>query len=35
VDFERGKRNFRIFTALRLAGALEADISGLLSGVAD
>lgn len=35
VDFERGKRNFRIFTALRLAGALEADLSELLAGVAD
>jgi transcriptional regulator with XRE-family HTH domain/biotin operon repressor len=35
VDFERGKRNFRIFTAVRLAGALEVDLAGLFSGVAD
>lgn len=35
VDFERGKRNFRIFAAVKLAGALEADLSELLSGVAD
>lgn len=35
VDFERGKRNFRISTAVKLAGALEADLAGLFSGVGD
>jgi transcriptional regulator with XRE-family HTH domain len=35
VDFENGNRNFRVFTAVRLAGALEVDIAELFSGVAD
>ena len=35
VDFERGARNFRIFTVVRLAGALEIDIAELFTGVAD
>ncbi len=35
VDFENGNRNFRVFAAVRLAGALEVDIAELFSGVAD
>jgi transcriptional regulator with XRE-family HTH domain len=35
VDFENGKRNFRVFTAVRLAGALGVGIAELFSGVAD
>jgi transcriptional regulator with XRE-family HTH domain len=35
VDFENGNRNFRVFTAVRLAGALGVDIAELFSGVAD
>ncbi|MDX6601679.1 MAG: family transcriptional regulator, regulator of sulfur utilization [Solirubrobacterales bacterium] len=35
VDFEGGNRNFRVFTAVRLAGALGVDIAELFSGVAD
>jgi transcriptional regulator with XRE-family HTH domain len=35
VDFELGKRNFRIFTAVKLAGGLEADLVALFSGVDD
>jgi transcriptional regulator with XRE-family HTH domain len=35
VDFERGKRNFRIFTAVKLAGTLEVDLARLFSGVGD
>lgn len=34
VDFERGARNFRIFTVVRLAGALEIGFAELLAGVA-
>lgn len=34
VDFERGTRNFRIFTVVRLAGALEIGFAELLAGVA-
>jgi DNA-binding XRE family transcriptional regulator len=34
-DFERGKRNFRISTAVKLAGTLKADLAGLFSGVGD
>jgi transcriptional regulator with XRE-family HTH domain len=33
VDFERGTRNFRIFAAVRLAGALGVDLADLFSGV--
>jgi len=33
VDFERGSRNFRIFAAVRLAGALGVDLANLFSGV--
>jgi transcriptional regulator with XRE-family HTH domain len=33
VDFEQGSRNFRIFTAVRLAGALGVDLADLFSGV--
>ncbi len=33
VDFERGSRNFRIFAAIRLAGALGVDLADLLSEV--
>lgn len=33
VDFERGSRNFRIFTAVRLAGALGVDLADLFSEV--
>lgn len=33
VDFERGKRNFRLFAVARLAGALEVDFDELFSGV--
>jgi transcriptional regulator with XRE-family HTH domain len=35
VDFENGNRNFRVFTAVRLAGALGVDVAELFSGVAD
>jgi transcriptional regulator with XRE-family HTH domain len=35
VDFERGARNFRIFTAVRLAGALEIGFAELFAGVAN
>jgi hypothetical protein len=35
VDFERGNRNFRIFTPVRLAGALGVDLAELFSGLAD
>lgn len=35
VDFERGARNFRIFTVVRLAGALEIGFAELFAGVAD
>jgi transcriptional regulator with XRE-family HTH domain len=34
VDFERGARNFRIFTVVRLAGALEIGFDELFAGVA-
>jgi transcriptional regulator with XRE-family HTH domain len=34
VDFERGARNFRIFTVVRLAGALELGFAELFAGVA-
>jgi transcriptional regulator with XRE-family HTH domain len=34
VDFERGSRNFRIFTVVRIAGALEIGFDELLAGVA-
>lgn len=33
VDFERGSRNFRIFAAVKLAGALGVDLADLFSGV--
>jgi len=33
VDFERGKRNFRLLAVTRLAGALEADFDELFAGV--
>lgn len=33
VDFECGSRNFRIFTVVRLAGALGVDLAQLFSGV--
>jgi transcriptional regulator with XRE-family HTH domain len=35
VDFEQGSRNFRIFAAVRLAGALGVDLADLFSGVED
>lgn len=35
VDFERGARSFRIFTVVRLAGALEIGFAELFAGVAD
>ncbi|HXR30319.1 MAG TPA: helix-turn-helix domain-containing protein [Solirubrobacterales bacterium] len=35
VDFENGNRNFRVFTAVRLAGALGVNAAELFSGVAD
>lgn len=35
VDFENGNRNFRVFTAVRLAGALGVGIAELFSGIAD
>jgi transcriptional regulator with XRE-family HTH domain len=35
VDFERGSRNFRIFTVIRLAGALGVAFAALFAGVAD
>jgi transcriptional regulator with XRE-family HTH domain len=34
VDFERGARNFRIFTVVRLAGALEIGFADLFAGAA-
>jgi transcriptional regulator with XRE-family HTH domain len=34
VDFERGARNFRIFSVVRLAGALEISFADLFAGVA-
>lgn len=33
VDFERGSRNFQIFAAVRLAGALGVDLAQVFSGV--
>jgi transcriptional regulator with XRE-family HTH domain len=33
VDFEQGSRNFRLFTAVRLAGALGVDLANLFTGV--
>jgi len=33
VDFERGSRNFRIFAAVKLAGAVGLDFAELFSGV--
>lgn len=35
VDFERGSRNFRIFTVIRLAGALGVSFAELFDGVAN
>jgi transcriptional regulator with XRE-family HTH domain len=35
VDFEHGSRNFRIFAAVKLAGALGVDLVDLFSGVED
>jgi transcriptional regulator with XRE-family HTH domain len=35
VDFERGARNFRIFTVVRIVGALEIDFAELFAGVVD
>ncbi len=35
VDFEQGSRNFRVFAAVKLAGALGADFAELFSGVED
>lgn len=35
VDFERGTRNFRIFTVVRLAGALGIGFAELFAGVAN
>jgi hypothetical protein len=35
VDFERGARNFRIFTVVRLAGALGIGFAELFAGVAN
>jgi transcriptional regulator with XRE-family HTH domain len=35
VDFERGNRNFRLFTVVRLAGGLGVDFADLFSGVVD
>lgn len=35
VDFENGNRNFRVFAAVRLAGALGVDVAELFSGTAD
>jgi transcriptional regulator with XRE-family HTH domain len=35
VDFERGSRNFRIFTIVRLAGALGVSFAELFAGVAN
>jgi transcriptional regulator with XRE-family HTH domain len=34
-DFERGKRDFRLFAVVRIAGALEVDIAELLSAIVD
>jgi len=34
-DFERGKRDFRLFSAVRIAGALEVDVAELFSALAD
>jgi len=33
VDFEQGSRNFRMFTAVKMAGALGVDLAELFSGV--
>jgi transcriptional regulator with XRE-family HTH domain len=35
VDFESGSRNFRIFTVVRIAGALEVGFDELFAGVAN
>jgi transcriptional regulator with XRE-family HTH domain len=35
VDFERGSRNFRVFTVIRLAGALGISFAELFAGVAN
>jgi transcriptional regulator with XRE-family HTH domain len=35
VDFERGSRNFRLFTVIRLAGALGVSFAELFAGVAN
>lgn len=35
MDFERGNRNFRIFTVIRLAGALDLAFADLFAGVAN
>jgi transcriptional regulator with XRE-family HTH domain len=35
VDFERGSRNFRIFTVVRIAGALGVGFAELFAGVAN
>ncbi len=35
VDFERGSRNFRVFTVIRLAGALGVSFSELFAAVAN
>jgi transcriptional regulator with XRE-family HTH domain len=34
VDFERGSRNFRIFTVVRIAGALQVGFDEIFAGVA-
>jgi transcriptional regulator with XRE-family HTH domain len=34
-DFERGKRDFRLFSAVRIASALEVDIAELFSALVD
>lgn len=34
-DFERGKRDFRLFSAVRIAGALQVDIAELFSALVD
>jgi transcriptional regulator with XRE-family HTH domain len=35
VDFERGNRNFRLFTAIRLAAALDIDFAALFASLVD
>lgn len=35
VDFEHGKRNFRIFTAIRIVAALGIDVAELFAGTVD